>query len=311
MNIGTIWMRRLPAIALLNLCIGSAVAEESLPDEPEPEATIAAQARESLSFDPFTLAALEVDSVDAYNIALDSIADALLRNGTLAPLVQRCCVARAACADAWDSPDYNAVLLELTDAIQNLKHNAGDWSDDFDEAFDQEDAEALSNAALNIVLESPMRLLPLDAQQREALWEAQALRNHDVFHPETRHRAAYLALAQEDYWRKVEQILSSEQYALLTIYYERIAANLPDLLEAENQAFDESRHAALPHWKPFFASVHPHVGSRILRAIGWVQTISLPRAFGWKEMLGLPAADPAAPAENTALEMADTRTHVR
>lgn len=312
MKLAAAWIRRgiVEAIACLVLCTPAA-ADEVSGNEPEPEASIAAQLREALSFDPFTLAALEVDPADAYRIALDAIGEALIRGETLQPLVLRCQAARSSCAEAWNREEFQIVLAELSAAIEDLKLNKGDWTDDHGEDFDENDSIALANAAANIVLDSPIRLLELDPEQREALWNAQALRDHHVFHPGVRHRSMYQAWAQQTYWSTVEQTLSPEQYADLTAYYERIESNLPTILEVENQAFEESRHASLPIFRAFLASKRPQMREMVPRVFGRFQQKRLEISSWLESLLSVFVQTEPPPVPTTTLGMAVGSTESR
>lgn len=259
------WLCSMSASILgLVTCVAGAQSDD------RPDATVASQVREAISLDPTTLAALDVDSQTAQTLALDAIDDAQARLEMLAPMSQRCMAARAACAYAWGQEDIDAVFMELSAALAALSENQGERRGDNGGAFDQDVLDALDRAAANIVLDSPIRLLDLDADQREILWNAQAVRNSYILNPETAHRAASQAAAWEDYWRTVEQTLSPQQYAELTQYYENIDAHLSDIMAAEDSAVVATQEASLRGWRQFFANLRSPAQRLVPQALVWV-----------------------------------------
>ncbi len=259
------------------------------------EATIASQLREALSLDPTTLAALDVKAVDVYDLAFDAISDAADRKELLRPFMEWSQYTHRACADAWTKKDFDAVLADQVEAIDAFLQNGGDWSEGYRELFDEDGLAALRNAAANAVLESPLRLLELSEEQRAILWSAQALRDRALLNPYISHRASWVAIAWEEYWKTVEETLTREQYDGLSYYYERLEANLPGVLEVESQVFEDSKQAAASRWFPILAELRPHARELMPQAVAWARgTLSLTRGW-WRSALAILAeARPAA-----------------
>lgn len=259
------------------------------------EASIASQLREALSLDPTTLAALDVEAADVYDLAFDAISDAANRKESLRPFMEWSQYTHRACADAWTKEDFDAVLADQVEAIDAFRQNGGDWSEGYGELFDEDGLAALRNAAANAVLDSPMRLLELSEEQRAILWSAQALRDRALLNPYISHRASWVALASEDYWKTVEEALSKDQYEALAYYYERLEANLPAVLEVESRVFEDSKQAAASKWFPVLAELRPYARELLPQAAAWARS-TLSRTGGWwrSALAILAEAQPAA-----------------
>lgn len=283
---------RICGLAAYSVLLGSPLAlgqSDQDSNEPEPEAMVSGQLREALSLDPVTLAALSIDSLAAYGIAFDGIADALVREETLLSLAELAREARSACAIAEGQEGFDAVRIELAAAIADLVANKGNWSDGHVEGFGQNELAALSNAASNIILESPIRLLALSVGQRDALWEAQVRRDQVLLHPGTCRRGHWTRAAVDEYWLAVEQTLTQEQLNQLENYYIALEANLPEILLGESDAYGDSRHGALPGSRPHLAKIlSPRVRELYASVSEWIRRTGAVPDRWWRKAGAVP-----------------------
>ncbi|MCG3132468.1 MAG: hypothetical protein FLDDKLPJ_03318 [Phycisphaerae bacterium] len=284
--------RPAPLVRVIIALVGSAGLALGQ-NEPEPEATYASQVREVMSLDPITLAALGVAPLDAYNLALGAMDDAVLRKELLDPLVNQCLAARAACGAIHVQEDYDVVRAGVEQAVAMLSANQGEWFQGDEQLFDQNDQTALENAQANIILESPLRLLALSPEQRSLLWEAQAERDFWTLNGSTRRRSALVAKAWDEHRASVEQILTTEQFAELAAYVEQVNTRLPGILASESDAFNDARHAAARGWRPFLARVGPRV-REVVPALVDALRRALPSL--WTLRAAVPATSAARPS---------------
>jgi hypothetical protein len=229
-------MMCLASVGLVVCAWTSAWADEP---PPIPVCRLGAELRSAMGFGPQVLAALGVDEQTHNAIAAAADTYSQQNRQTVEPLLTAIREARQNAFRQYElAGDTIATDQTLNDAVAALATAAGGTGSTLDNLLTTQQRALRAHVAANRILEAPLCLLDLTAQQRSDLAAAQRTRDLVLRHHKDRKNLILVKAAHEAFKTSVVTILTAEQKT----QYEALLANQNQHL-GEFQAREEARCA--------------------------------------------------------------------